>query len=31
LKFDKEGYEAWQARKSKGLLLFGKYYQNLWD
>jgi hypothetical protein len=31
LKFDKEGYEAWQERKSKGLLLFGKYYQNLWD
>jgi hypothetical protein len=30
-KFDKEGYAVWYARKSNGLKLFGKYYQNLWD
>lgn len=30
-KFDKEGWEAWHARKQNGFKLFGKYYQNLWD
>lgn len=29
--FDKEGYEAWLARKENGFRLFGKYYQSLWD
>lgn len=28
---DREGYEKWQARKQNGLLLFGKYYEALWD
>jgi hypothetical protein len=28
---DKEASEAYQARISNGLRLFGKYYQNLWD
>ena len=28
---DREGYAAWQARKQNGLLLFGKYYEALWD
>lgn len=31
VKFDKEGYEQWQNRKQHGLLLFGKYFQALWD
>lgn len=29
--FDKEGHYAWQARKSNGYRLFGKYYEALWD
>jgi hypothetical protein len=30
-KYDREGHEAWQARKANGFRLFGKYYENLWD
>lgn len=30
-KFDKEGYVAWQNRKTRGLTLFGKYFEALWD
>jgi len=30
-KFDKDGYIAWQNRKTRGLTLFGKYYEGLWD
>jgi len=29
--FDKEGYGKWQARKQHGLMLFGKYFEALWD
>jgi hypothetical protein len=29
--FDKEGHDDWQARKSNGFKLFGKYYEALWD
>jgi len=29
--FDKEGWEAWNARKTNGFRLFGKYYEGLWD
>lgn len=29
--FDKDGYNAWQARKTQGFVLFGKYFQALWD
>lgn len=29
--FDKEGWEKWSARKQNGLILFGKYFQALWD
>ena len=29
--FDKEGHDAWQARKSNGFKLFGKYFEALWD
>lgn len=29
--FDREGYDAWQARKANGFRLFGKYYEALWD
>ena len=29
--YDKEGHAAWQKRKDNGFVLFGKYYQNLWD
>jgi hypothetical protein len=29
--FDKEGYRVWQARKTRGLTLFGKYFEGLWD
>lgn len=25
------GLEAWQARKTRGYKLFGKYFENLWD
>jgi hypothetical protein len=31
VKYDQEGHEAWQKRKSNGFRLFGKYYENLWD
>jgi hypothetical protein len=30
-KFDKEGYKKYNERINKGLLMFGKYYRNLWD
>lgn len=30
-KFDMEGYTAWQNRKTRGLTLFGKYFEGLWD
>ena len=29
--FDKEGHDAWQARKSNGFKLFGRYFEALWD
>lgn len=29
--FDVKGYQAYQKRINAGLVLFGKYYQNLWD
>jgi hypothetical protein len=29
--FDKDGYMEWQNRKTRGLALFGKYYEGLWD
>jgi len=29
--FDKEGWEAWNARKTNGFKLFGKYFEGLWD
>lgn len=29
--FDREGWEAWSARKQNGFRLFGKYFQSLWD
>jgi len=31
IKVDREGLDAWQARKSNGYRLFGKYYEALWD
>ena len=31
IKVDHEGLDAWQARKSNGYRLFGKYYEALWD
>lgn len=31
LKVDREGLDLWQARKSNGYRLFGKYYEALWD
>lgn len=31
VKLDKDGYTAWQNRKTRGLTLFGKYYEGLWD
>ncbi|MFZ9610105.1 MAG: hypothetical protein ACO294_05320 [Methylococcales bacterium] len=31
IKVDREGLDAWQARKANGFRLFGKYYENLWD
>ena len=31
VKYDKEGYEAWQKRMDNGFRLFGKYYRNHWD
>jgi hypothetical protein len=30
-KFDKDGYTAWQNRKTHGLTLFGRYFEGLWD
>ena len=30
-KIDKEGLEAYHARKQKGFVLFGKYLQNCWS
>jgi hypothetical protein len=30
-KYDREGHEVWQARKSNGFRLFGKYFEALWD
>ena len=29
--FDKDGYNAWQERKTRGFALFGKYFEALWD
>jgi hypothetical protein len=29
--FDVEAYKVWQARKTRGLTLFGKYFEGLWD
>jgi hypothetical protein len=31
VKIDHAGLEAWQARKTNGFRLFGKYYECLWD
>lgn len=31
IKCDREGLEAYEARKQRGFELFGKYFQNLWD
>lgn len=31
IKCDREGLEAYNARKQRGFVLFGKYLQNLWD
>jgi hypothetical protein len=31
IKIDEVGLKAHHARKQQGFLLFGKYYQNLWD
>ena len=28
---DQDGYAKWQARKQRGLMLFGKYFEALWD
>ena len=28
---DMDGLKAWQARKTRGYKLFGKYFENLWD
>jgi hypothetical protein len=30
-KFNKEKFDAYHKRKQNGFILFGKYYQNLWD
>ena len=30
IKCDREGLEAYEARKQRGFVLFGKYFQNLW-
>jgi hypothetical protein len=30
-KYDKEGHEAWTARKANGFRLMGKYFEALWD
>jgi hypothetical protein len=31
IEIDMDGLKAWQQRKTRGFLLFGKYYENLWD
>ena len=31
IKCDREGLEAYEARKQRGFELFGKYFQNLWS
>jgi hypothetical protein len=31
MKFHKEAFDAYHARKANGFRLFGKYYQGLWD
>jgi hypothetical protein len=31
IEIDMDGLRAWQQRKTRGFLLFGKYYENLWD
>ena len=31
IKYDKEGHQKWQDRKTNGFRLFGRYYENLWD
>ena len=31
IKCDYEGLDAYNARKQRGFVLFGKYFQNLWD
>ena len=31
IKCDREGLEAYEARKQRGFELFGKYFTNLWD
>ena len=31
IKVDRKGLKAHNDRKAKGFLLFGKYYENLWD
>jgi len=31
IEIDFSGLRAWQARKTNGFRLFGKYYENLWD
>jgi hypothetical protein len=30
-RYDKEGHEAWSARKANGFRLMGKYFEALWD
>lgn len=30
-KVDREGLKAWHDRRQRGFVLFGKYYQSLWD
>jgi len=31
IKFDREGFDAYHRRKQRAFVLFGKYFQNLWD
>lgn len=31
IKYDREGHQKWQDRKSNGFRLFGKYFEALWD
>lgn len=30
-RFDREGHKAYSDRMQRGFILFGKYYQSLWD